>query len=223
MSSPDRSPAHDVDDEDSTRANPRFDNVLDARLRGGACCAAASARPRRRCSAASASRPGRRRGRRRPGHAHGANGNAARFHAGGQVARRRVSVPAGYTASVSSRSVTRSPPARPPTGTTAPTPISTTARATTTTAWSTSACRATGARRPDQQRPCPAGINHEATSNRDVRSYYLHPNGGTRTRAPPARPTRRCDVHGISVVEVRKTAGAWPMCRIRPTTAASRR
>ena len=53
-------------------------------------------------------------------------------------------------------------------------------------------------------------MNHEATSNRDVRSYYLHANGGTRaTRARRPRPTRRSRSHGVSVVEVRKTGGAW--------------
>ena len=52
-------------------------------------------------------------------------------------------------------------------------------------------------------------INHEATSNRDVRSYYLHANGGTLNPRPPAEADKEVAVHGISVVEVRQTAGAW--------------
>ncbi len=52
-------------------------------------------------------------------------------------------------------------------------------------------------------------INHEATSNRDVRSYYLHVNGGTVNPRPPAEADKEVAVHGLSVVEVRKTAGAW--------------
>ena len=52
-------------------------------------------------------------------------------------------------------------------------------------------------------------MNHEATSNRDVRSYYLHANGGTLNPRPPAEADKEVAVHGISVVEVRQTAGAW--------------
>ncbi|MBX3625202.1 MAG: PhoX family phosphatase [Rhizobacter sp.] len=52
-------------------------------------------------------------------------------------------------------------------------------------------------------------VNHEATSNRDVRSYYLHANGGTLNPRPPAEADKEVAVHGISVVEVRKTNGQW--------------
>ncbi len=52
-------------------------------------------------------------------------------------------------------------------------------------------------------------INHEATSNRDVRSYYLHANGGTVNPRPKAEADKEIAVHGVSVVEVRKTGTAW--------------
>ncbi|MBX3622341.1 MAG: PhoX family phosphatase [Rhizobacter sp.] len=52
-------------------------------------------------------------------------------------------------------------------------------------------------------------INHEATSNGDVRSYYLHANGGTLNPRPPAEADKEVAVHGLSVVEVRKTNGTW--------------
>jgi uncharacterized protein len=54
-------------------------------------------------------------------------------------------------------------------------------------------------------------MNHEATSNlgSDPRSYYLHANGGTVSPRPAGEVDKEVDVHGVSVVEVRKTAGAW--------------
>lgn len=53
-------------------------------------------------------------------------------------------------------------------------------------------------------------INHEATSNgADGRSYYLHPTGGTVNPRPPAEADKEIAVHGVSVVEVRKTGSAW--------------
>ena len=52
-------------------------------------------------------------------------------------------------------------------------------------------------------------VNHEATSNRDVRSYYLHTNGGTLNPRPKGEADKEIAVHGVSVVEVRKTAGRW--------------
>ena len=52
-------------------------------------------------------------------------------------------------------------------------------------------------------------INHEATSNRDVRSYYLHTTGGTLNPRPKGEADKEIAVHGLSVVEVRQTAGAW--------------
>jgi uncharacterized protein len=52
-------------------------------------------------------------------------------------------------------------------------------------------------------------INHEATSGIDVRSYYLHANGGTVNPRPKSEADKEIPVHGLSVVEVRKTAGVW--------------
>ena len=56
-------------------------------------------------------------------------------------------------------------------------------------------------------------INHEATSNRDVRSYYLHANGGTLNPRPAAEADKEMAIHGISVVEVRKIAGRFAYVR----------
>jgi secreted PhoX family phosphatase len=56
-------------------------------------------------------------------------------------------------------------------------------------------------------------INHEATSNRDVRSYYLHANGGTLNPRPVAEAVKEIDVHGLSVVEVRKQEGRFQVVR----------
>ncbi|WP_413816667.1 PhoX family protein [Piscinibacter gummiphilus] len=63
-------------------------------------------------------------------------------------------------------------------------------------------------------------INHEATSNLDVRSYYLHANGGTVNPRPTAEADKEIAVHGISVVEVRKTNGQWAYVQ---TSAFNRR
>ena len=54
-------------------------------------------------------------------------------------------------------------------------------------------------------------INHEATSQKgsDVRSYYLHVDGGTVNPRPPGEADKEMAVHGLSVVEVRKTGGTW--------------
>ena len=52
-------------------------------------------------------------------------------------------------------------------------------------------------------------INHEATSGIDVRSHYLHANGGSVNPRPKSEADKEIPVHGLSVVEVRKTAGAW--------------
>ena len=52
-------------------------------------------------------------------------------------------------------------------------------------------------------------VNHEATSSRDVRSYFLHTNGGTLNPRPKGEADKEIAVHGVSVVEVGKTAGRW--------------
>ncbi len=53
-------------------------------------------------------------------------------------------------------------------------------------------------------------INHEATTNEKLSSFFIHANGGTNTLPRPAAEIdRETALHGISVVEVRKTAGKW--------------
>jgi secreted PhoX family phosphatase len=52
-------------------------------------------------------------------------------------------------------------------------------------------------------------INHEATSNKDVRSYYLHADGGTVNPRPAAEADKEVAVHGLSVIEIKKTGSAW--------------
>lgn len=52
-------------------------------------------------------------------------------------------------------------------------------------------------------------MNHEATSGRDVRSYYLHVDGGTVNPRPKGEADKEIAVHGLSVVEVRKTNNRW--------------
>jgi len=54
-------------------------------------------------------------------------------------------------------------------------------------------------------------MNHEATSNAspDVRSFYLHANGGTVNPRPAGEALKEIDVHGLSVVEVKQTNGQW--------------
>ncbi|KNZ32752.1 MAG: phosphatase [Methylibium sp. NZG] len=52
-------------------------------------------------------------------------------------------------------------------------------------------------------------MNHEATSQRDVRSYFIHPTGGTLNPRPAAEADKEIPIHGLSVVEVSKTGGTW--------------
>jgi secreted PhoX family phosphatase len=53
-------------------------------------------------------------------------------------------------------------------------------------------------------------VNHEATTNEKLASFFIHANGGTNTLPRPAAEVdRETALHGISVVEVRKNAGKW--------------
>ena len=53
-------------------------------------------------------------------------------------------------------------------------------------------------------------INHEATTDERLSSFFLHPTGGTTTLPRPAAEVdKEMAVHGISVVEVAKTGGQW--------------
>ena len=53
-------------------------------------------------------------------------------------------------------------------------------------------------------------VNHEATTDEKLSSFFLHANGGTTTLPRPAAEVdKEVALHGVSVVEVRKAAGAW--------------
>ncbi|HSV51221.1 MAG TPA: PhoX family phosphatase [Burkholderiaceae bacterium] len=53
-------------------------------------------------------------------------------------------------------------------------------------------------------------MNHEATTNEKLSSFFVHANGGTNTLPRPAAEIdKEVAMHGISVVEVKKSAGKW--------------
>lgn len=53
-------------------------------------------------------------------------------------------------------------------------------------------------------------VNHEATTDEKLSSFFLHADGGTTTLPRPAAEVdKETAIHGVSVVEVRKTAGKW--------------
>ena len=53
-------------------------------------------------------------------------------------------------------------------------------------------------------------INHEATTDEKLSSYFLHANGGTTTLPRPAvEVDKETDIHGIAVIEVAKSGGKW--------------
>lgn len=53
-------------------------------------------------------------------------------------------------------------------------------------------------------------VNHEATTDEKLSSFFMHANGGTTTLPRPASEIdKEVAAHGISVVEVRKTSGKW--------------
>ncbi len=53
-------------------------------------------------------------------------------------------------------------------------------------------------------------MNHEATTDEARSSFFLHANGGTTTLPRPAAEVdKEAAIHGISVVEVRRTGTAW--------------
>lgn len=53
-------------------------------------------------------------------------------------------------------------------------------------------------------------INHEATTDEKLSSYFLHANGGTTTLPRPAAEIdKETAIHGIAVIEVAKTGGKW--------------
>ncbi|WP_114971658.1 PhoX family protein [Rhodoferax ferrireducens] len=53
-------------------------------------------------------------------------------------------------------------------------------------------------------------MNHEATTDEKLSSFFLHANGGTSTLPRPAAEVdKEVAIHGISVVEVKNTSGKW--------------
>ncbi len=53
-------------------------------------------------------------------------------------------------------------------------------------------------------------INHEATTDETRSSFFLHTNGGTSTLPRPAAEVdKEVAIHGIAVVEVKKTGDSW--------------
>lgn len=53
-------------------------------------------------------------------------------------------------------------------------------------------------------------INHEATTDETLSSFFLHADGGTKTLPRPASEVdKETAIHGVSVVEVKKTGSAW--------------
>ena len=53
-------------------------------------------------------------------------------------------------------------------------------------------------------------MNHEATTDEKLSSFFLHANGGTSTLPRPASEVdKEVAIHGISVVEVKNTGGMW--------------
>ena len=53
-------------------------------------------------------------------------------------------------------------------------------------------------------------VNHEATTDEKLTSFFLHANGGTATLPRPAvEVDKETAIHGVSVVEVKKTATKW--------------
>ncbi|MBT0570825.1 PhoX family phosphatase [Curvibacter sp. CHRR-16] len=69
-------------------------------------------------------------------------------------------------------------------------------------------------------------VNHEATTDQKLSSFFIHANGGTSTLPRPAAEVdKELSIHGLSVVEVQATAGGWSYLqasrynrRITPTT-----
>lgn len=53
-------------------------------------------------------------------------------------------------------------------------------------------------------------MNHEATTNEGLPSFFVHANGGTNSLPRPAAEVdKEMALHGLSVVEVRTTGGKW--------------
>lgn len=61
------------------------------------------------------------------------------------------------------------------------------------------------------------GVNHEATTDEKLSSFFIHTNGGAATLPRPALEVdKEIALHGISVVEVQKTSGKWAYVQNSP-------
>jgi secreted PhoX family phosphatase len=64
-------------------------------------------------------------------------------------------------------------------------------------------------------------MNHEATTDEKLTSFFIHPTGGTATLPRPAAEVdKELMIHGLSVVEVQTDGKAWAY---QPTSAFNRR
>jgi secreted PhoX family phosphatase len=53
-------------------------------------------------------------------------------------------------------------------------------------------------------------VNHEATTDEQRSSFFLHANGGTTTLPRPASEVdKELAIHGVAIVELKKTGAAW--------------
>jgi len=60
-------------------------------------------------------------------------------------------------------------------------------------------------------------VNHEATTDQTLSSFFLHANGGTTTLPRPAAEVdKETAIHGVSIVEVRKAGGEWEYVKGSP-------
>ncbi len=60
-------------------------------------------------------------------------------------------------------------------------------------------------------------VNHEATTDETLSSFFLHVNGGTASLPRPAAEVdKEVAIHGVSVVEVKKTGGKWATVQSSP-------
>jgi secreted PhoX family phosphatase len=60
-------------------------------------------------------------------------------------------------------------------------------------------------------------VNHEATTDENRSSFFLHANGGTSTLPRPAAEIdKELAIHGVAIVEVRKTGSAWGTVKDSP-------
>ncbi len=60
-------------------------------------------------------------------------------------------------------------------------------------------------------------VNHEATTDETLSSFFLHVNGGTASLPRPAAEVdKEVAIHGVSVVEVKKTGGKWATVQNSP-------